>query len=398
MKYAFALGRHPALSVAELTRAIPNITLESAENGICVGNCAELAPDFLNKLGGTIKVIAINKEIESLGEISAEFLRKLIPAREGRIIFGISIYGQVPGAERRRIYIEGLELKKAIKAEGRRARYVVSQDTQLSSVVIAKNKLIEEGAEFVIIKEKGRTLVGHTVAIQEFEAYGERDFDRPGRSARRGMLPPKLAQMMINIAGGDKSKTLLDPFCGSGTVLGEALLMGYTDVVGADISAEAVADTKAYLEWIEKAHPEFKGRWKVFVSDARTIDKLLPAESVGAIVAEPFLGPPQNGRETPEQLKHVMNDELVTLYRDAIASLSKLLAPRGSAVFSFPVFNRNKGPIFTPVTQVANSLTPAPLVPSEYQEFGLPMTSSGGALYERPDQFVGREIVLLRKV
>ena len=398
MKYAFALGRHPSLSVAELTRAIPNITLESAENGICVGSCSELAPDFLNKLGGTIKVIAIDKEIESLGEISADFLRRIIPAREGRIIFGISVYGQLPGAERRRIYIEGLELKKAIKAEGRRARYVVSQDTQLSSVVIAKNKLIEEGAEFVIIKERSRVLVGHTVAIQEFEAYGERDFDRPGRSARRGMLPPKLAQMMVNIAAGDKSKTLLDPFCGSGTVLGEALLMGYTDVVGADLSPEAVADTKAYLEWIEKAHPEFKGRWRVMQSDARTIDKLLPAESVGAIVAEPFLGPPQNGRETPEQLKKVMNDDLVPLYRDAIASLSKLLTPRGSAVFSFPVFNRNKGPIFTPVTQVMNTLTPAPLVPSEYQEFGLPATSSGGALYERPEQFVAREIVLLKKV
>jgi tRNA G10 N-methylase Trm11 len=398
MKYAFALGRHPTLSVAELVRAIPDITLESAENGICVGNCPELAPEFINKLGGTIKVIAIDKEIESLSEIDASLMRKLIPPREGRIIFGISIYGQVPGVERRRIYIEGLELKKAIKAEGRRARYVVSQDTQLSSVVIAKNKLIEEGAEFVIIKERGRILVGHTVAIQGFEAYGERDFDRPGRSARRGMLPPKLAQMMVNIAGGDKSKTLLDPFCGSGTVLGEALLMGYSDVVGADISPEAVSDTKAYLEWIEKAHPEFHGRWRLFVSDARTIDKSLPAESVGAIVAEPFLGPPQNGRETPEQLKHIMNDELMPLYRDAIATLSKVLSPRASAVFSFPVFNRNKGPIFTPVSLVANALIPAPLVPSEYQNFGLPATSSGGALYERPDQFVGREIILLKKV
>ena len=396
------MGRHPTLSVAELTRAIPGITVESAENGICAAKCPELAPDFINKLGGTIKIIIIDKEVESLSEINAALLRKLIPPREGRIIFGISIYGQVPGAERRRIYIEGLELKKAIKAEGRRARYVVSQDTQLSSVVIAKNKLIEEGAEFVIVKERSRALLGHTIAVQEFEAYGERDFDRPGRSARRGMLPPKLAQMMVNIAGGERGKTLLDPFCGSGTVLGEALLMGYTDVVGADISAEAVADTKAYLEWVEKAHPEFAGRWRVLLSDARAIDKLLAPESIGAIVTEPSLGPPQNGRESPEQLKHIMDDELVPLYRDAIATLAKLLAPRGSAVFSFPVFNRNKGPIFTPISQVANTLTPAPLVPSEYGDSPLielkrGLSPSGGALYERPDQFVGREIVLLRK-
>jgi len=397
MKYAFAMGRHPSLSVAELVRAIPDLTLESAEGGICVGNCGELAPEFINKIGGTIKIIAIDKEIGSLGEISAAFLRKLIPAREGRIIFGISVYGTVPGAERRRIYIEGLELKKAIKAEGRRARYVVSQNTQLSSVVVAKNKLIEEGAEIVIIKERSRALIGRTVAIQEFEAYGERDFDRPGRSARRGMLPPKLAQMMINIANGEKNKTLLDPFCGSGTVLGEALLLGYTDVVGADISREAIADTKAYLEWLEISYPEFKGRWKVFVSDARTIDTLIPAESVATIVAEPFLGPPQNGRETPEQLRLVMMNQLVPLYRDSIAALKKVLIPGGRAIFSFPIFNRQRAPIFTPVPLLAAELTPVPLVPSEYLDFGLPSTVSGGALYERPDQFVGREIVLMKK-
>lgn len=398
MKYAFVLGRHPALSIAELTRVIPDLTIESVVDSICIGNCAELPTGFINKIGGTIKIAAIDTEKKSLGDITANVLRGLIPAREGRIIFGISIYGHLPGALRRGIYMEGLNLKKQIKAEGRRARYVVSQDTQLSSVVVAKNKLLTEGAEIVIIIEKERIRLGHTIAVQEFEAYGERDFDRPGRSARRGMLPPKLAQMMVNIAGGQKEKTLLDPFCGSGTVLGEALLMGYTDVVGADISPEAIADTKAYLEWLEKTYPEFKGRWRVFVSDARALDAILPAASIAAIVAEPYLGPPQSGRETPEQLKRVLNDELAPLYRDAIAVLSKLLTPNGSAVFSFPVFNRQREPLFVPIDVVRGSLVAAPLIPSEYLEFGLPTTASGGALYERPDQFVGREIVLMKKV
>ncbi len=397
MKYAFVLGRHPALSVAELTRAIPDLVIESVTDGICIANCSELADGFINKIGGTIKIAALDTEKKSLRDITANALRGLIPAREGRIIFGISIYGHLPGAERRGLYMEGLNLKKQIKAEGRRARYVVSQDTQLSSVVVAKNKLITEGAEIIIIIEKSRIRLGHTIAIQEFEAYGERDFDRPGRSARRGMLPPKLAQMMINLAAGDKTKTLLDPFCGSGTVLGEALLMGYTDVVGSDLSPEAVADTEAYLKWLEISYPEFKGRWKVFVSDARAIDTLLPAESVATIVAEPFLGPPQNGRETSEQLRMVMIDQLVPLYRDALISLKKVLAPGGNAVFSFPVYDRQRGPIYVPLSLLANGFATVPLVPSEYSEFGLPTTMSGGALYERPDQFVGREIVLLKK-
>lgn len=397
MKYAFALGRLPALSVAELVRAINGLSIESVTDSVAIGNCPDLPPGFINLLGGTIKIIAVDAEMKSTDGINADVLRNFLPPREGRMIFGISIYGHMPGQERRILYIEGLNLKKKIKEEGRRCRYVVSKDTQLSSVVVAKNKLIAEGAEFVIIKEKNRVVLGHTIAVQEFEAYGERDFDRPGRSARRGMLPPKLSQMMVNIARGDRNLPLLDPFCGSGTILGEALLMGYTQVIGADVSAEAISDTKAYLEWLEKTRPEFRGRWRLINSDARLLNRTLNAGSVGAIATEPYLGPPQSGRETPDQLKKIMNDELIPLYRDSITALAELIAPSGSAVFSLPVFNRQKSAIFTPLDKICDKLIPAPLVPGEYVDLNLPTTSSGGALYERPDQFVAREIVLLKK-
>jgi tRNA G10 N-methylase Trm11 len=397
MKYAFILGRNPSLSVAELVRAVPSFTLEGVYDEVAVGSCPELAPGFINLLGGTVKIAAIDSECRNIAQITSETLRAALPPREGRVIFGISAYGRMNGPQRRSLYMEGLALKKAIKDEGRRCRYVVSRETQLSSVVVAKNKLIEEGAEFTVIAAKDKAFLGTTLAIQEFEAYGERDFDRPGRSARRGMLPPKLCQMMINIAKGDKSLPLLDPFCGSGTVLGEALLLGYSQVIGTDMSEEAVKDTRAYLEWLEARHPEIKGRWRVFASDARLLDKALDPASVGTIVAEPFLGPPQSGRETREQLLSMMKGELVPLYRDALKSLERLLAPNGTAVISFPVFSRKLNGIFVPSDEMRGTLMPVPLVPSEYSDLRLPSTSSGGVLYERPDQHVGREIVMLKK-
>jgi tRNA G10 N-methylase Trm11 len=243
--------------------------------------------------------------------------------------------------------------------------------------------------------------VGHTLAIQEFEAYGERDFDRPGRSARRGMLPPKLAQMMVNISRGDRRLPLLDPFCGSGTVLGEALLMGYEQVIGSDLSAEAVADTKAYLEWLEKKHPEFRGRWRVFASDARRLNEALKTGSVGAIVTEPLLGPPQSGHETRMELERLMAGKLAPLYREAIASLSGLLSPGGAAVFAFPVFGRERGAITVPIHEVRGPLELVPLIPkgdSPLSGLIRGLSPSGGARYERPDQKVGREIILLKKI
>jgi tRNA G10 N-methylase Trm11 len=397
MKYAFILGRHPALSLAELVKAVPNLTIGSVVAGVAIGEADKINPSLINQLGGTIKIAEISSATDKIANVNQTMLERAIPPREGRIIFGISIYGHVSGFERRGVYIEGLNLKKRIKESGKRCRYVVSQDTQLSSVVVQKNKLIEEGAEIIIIKEKNTVLIGRTLSIQSFEAYGERDFDRPGRSARRGMLPPKLAQMMINIAGGDKTKTLLDPFCGSGTVLGEALLLGYTDIIGSDISAQAVADSRAYLEWLEISYPEFKGRWRLFVSDARQIGAILPAETVATIVTEPFLGAPQNGRETPEQLQKIMTSELAPLYRDSLLSLYKILSAGANAVFSFPVYNKSREPIYVKLDEISGGLVAAPIVPDDYSFLSLPTTPSGGALYERPDQFVGREIILLKK-
>lgn len=43
---------------------------------------------------------------------------------------------------------------------------------------------------------------------------------------------------------------ILDPFCGSGTILTEAMLINYKNLIGADISPKAINDTKKNIEWI----------------------------------------------------------------------------------------------------------------------------------------------------
>jgi len=392
MKYLFILGRTPALSLAEALRAVPGAKILSLAAPAAEIECDPLTPGFLNLLGGTIKIAEVIGDYKHLGELTPEILRDAIPAREGRIIFGISAYGNFSGLERRTLYLAGLGLKKTIKAEGRRARLVVSHEAQLSSVVVAKNKLVEEGAEIMIMKNKNKTILGRTIAVQAFEAYGERDFDRPGRSARRGMLPPKLSQMMVNIAGG-KRESLLDPFCGSGTVLGEALLLGYRKVVGADLSDEAVTDTAAYIKWLEEKNPALAGRARVIAADARLADQVFSDEKFDAIVAEPYLGAPQSGRETPTMLKKTM-DELIPLYAAALKSLSKILSPDGAIVFAFPVFGKGRERLFAPLAEIIGDLKVEPLLPDEY---AYNLSLSDGIVYERPDQHVAREIILLKK-
>jgi 23S rRNA G2445 N2-methylase RlmL len=110
---------------------------------------------------------------------------------------------------------------------------------------------------------------------------GTRMRQHGGRSAERhGALRPTVAAAMVQLAGppgrsGQPGEVLLDPCCGSGTILAEALAAGWT-AEGSDIDAEAVEAASGNAP-----------RATVQLGDAREL--LLPDDSVGACVSNlPF--------------------------------------------------------------------------------------------------------------
>jgi tRNA G10 N-methylase Trm11 len=64
-----------------------------------------------------------------------------------------------------------------------------------------------------------------------------------------GMLPPKLAQMMINLSLGN---TIYDPFVGLGTVLIESVHMGNNRVFGSDLNPRMVTTANDNLKNLQK--------------------------------------------------------------------------------------------------------------------------------------------------
>jgi tRNA G10 N-methylase Trm11 len=133
----------------------------------------------------------------------------------------------------------------------------------------------------VIIKNN-KAIVAISEGAQNITAYAKRDQNRPKRDAFVGMLPPKLAQTMINLAVGPnqpqiwlqnrdfakidgKTPKLLDPFCGTGTVLQEAILKGFT-AYGSDLNPKMVDYTKENIKWLEKSfRPHGKFGYSVIV-------------------------------------------------------------------------------------------------------------------------------------
>ena len=391
MTYFFILGKHPALSLAEVNARFPEANMDSPRSEVCLLSSGEIEDPSktISELGGVTKIGEILEEGQEQ-ELQEKILGLLSHTpEEGKFKFGISYYGK----KKLPISQLGMEIKKHLKEKGISSRFVTSRERTLSSVVVTQNKLTTKGAEIVIVEQEGKFLIGLTRAVQPFKQLSYRDYGRPQRDDHSGMLPPKLAQMMINLATGGRNKeqVLVDPFCGSGTVLTEARLMGFTHLIGADVSPQAVQDSQENLEWIKNRFDISTSSVDLYQQDATTISSLVSPESVDAIVTEPYLGP-QRGRMDIHNVVANLED----LYTQCLKEFQRILKSRGRIVMIFPTFKTGKQQ-FTMIHPDTSGYEWVNVLPKNIKTLENDLTSRHTLLYGRPQQKVWREIVILEK-
>lgn len=389
------LGRQPALGLAELESDY------GSEHVRRLGDHALLdipAEDInFKKLGGTIKVTRVLAEIESVKwpELAKYLIEKVPPyvkdLDEGKFTLGLSVYG-LP-APLKLIEACLLEIKKRIRADGRPVRIVPNKTAELNSAQVLHNKLTHKGAwELVFIKYGRKTLLAQTLFVQDIEAYAARDQARPARDARIGMLPPKLAQILVNLAAGpirqrvdDPSRIrVLDPFCGTGVVLQEALLMGYS-VMGTDIDKRMVDFSKKNLRWLFEKYPNLQGQVDVELADATNYH--WPGFSI--VASEVFLGRPLNSLPESDKLKQIVGDAN-TIIKKFLANLSAQLKPGQALCIAVPAWRRHDGKIIT--LPLIDQLTDM-----GYNYLDLKTVRREELIYYREDQVVARQLLRLQK-
>jgi len=404
MLYAFILGKNTALSVAEILSVLKRdrfvfvyLSITSKALIIKTDKLISEPQKLLGCLGGSIKIAEIFMETEAnkikgpiLGYISSAF-------QESKFIFGISSYGF-------RTHNLGIEIKKELKKIGVSSRLVMGKEESLSAPEIKNNKILEKGADFILIQNQNKIFVGKTVAIQDYESYSHRDFGRPRRNAKSGMLPPKVAQIMLNlIPNYDLQLTRLpliyDPFCGQGTVLQEALLLGL-EVIGSDNSPERIYDSQKNLEWLAKEYNlSIRAENIIFQADALALTKESLSVNPDAIVSEVYLGPPLDKQTTEKNILGIIKD-LEKEYTSFLHSIQYLNIQY--FVLAFPYYNlKNKRyylNIFDSLQKIGyNVIDPFEKSGIDFDLLPEYNREQKTILYSRPDQIVGREIVILEK-
>ncbi len=332
--YLFILGRKDDLAYYELqtvlSRLLPSDSYISkkTKHTATVNTSEKINPnELIAQLGGTIKIAKLGKSVSQsslLSQLVKIFRNESMG--KSRLTFGLSIINPPqPG-----LHIElSNEVKSALKQESINSRYLLSkQSSELSSAQVSLSQMIE----LYLIFANGKIMIAKTLAIQDFASFSMRDYGRPFSDPKAGMLPPKVARMMINIALTKKQRNntwILDPFCGTGTIGMEAYGLGI-NCLNSDVNLRKVSGTKQNLNWLSN-QIKTEANWKVFLADATQVSNQVKIE-VNAIVTEPYLGPPVIN----ENEIHNMVKGLNKLYLGALKNWKKCLINRGRVVMIVP--------------------------------------------------------------
>ena len=311
-KSLFILGRQPALGLAEL-ESIFGATEVSAAGPNAALVSREVTAEEFKRLGGSLKLASVVRILQDASwKDTQKYLFDALPADlqltgSGKLQFGLSSYGL--NISPQKLLASGLSLKKILANHtGRSVRLVSSQDAlYLSSPQVIHNGLLSSGCEIVLVQDGQGIIVARTVAEQDIESYTHRDRERPKRDTRVGMLPPKLAQIIINLAAGETTpanRTLLDPFCGTGVVLQEALLAGY-DVYGTDLEPRMIDYTGENLDWLDEQF-DLSGRQMRIEDGDATTHRWEPIPDL--IACETYLGRPFTALPSPEILQQTISE------------------------------------------------------------------------------------------
>jgi len=292
--YLLQIGRQPRLSVAEIHALLPaaRIAATGHKQFAQLTGAVVSANDFY-QLGGAVRLATVFAtdlaESDAVCAAIATQLRELQPT--GKIKFAIASFAPSPLDNK----TLAMGVKQLLKADERSCRFLNRQWRHLDAGTLHNESCVasvdgdkpQKNWEILLVPQRaGGVTLALTTAAQDINDWARRDVGKPVRDMQVGMLPAKLARMLVNLArdaDGALPVAVWDCCCGTGTVLLEAQALGVTAIFASDISDKMVTATTENLAYFNADGAQ------VWLHDVTaSLDCELPAKTV--IVSEGYLG------------------------------------------------------------------------------------------------------------
>ena len=301
MKYLFILGRDPELSVVETQSYLESrnyhFKIIDSDGIRLIADIKNFDPEkAITELGGTQKIGEIIDSIENL-----------YTGASNKIRYAVSNYTDEEDQELLedlKYYFKSIKVKALLKKSSLLPYLNPSEAQNVLEIILYQN------------------LMARTVGVFDPKQHKFRDSKRPEQRPLH-TISIRLAKILINLAKAKPKDTLLDPFCGIGTIMQEALLQNI-NAVGVEKDPQVAKQAKINLKWIQKQY-KCHTNFEVFAIDSRNLSRKV--KSCDIAVSEPFMGPFLNSLPTEAEARKTIK-LLRPLYQKVIEELKKVTKRR----------------------------------------------------------------------
>lgn len=362
MEYFFVFGRNPALSYAEfvaytLSRDI-KFTQILFEKNFFIASFEE-DPNFnIQDFGGVIKL----GRIQYKGDM-ANF--EIFLAEDELIESDKFTYSSMG------YFLEDLlsakfkrEKRKAMLKRGRRQLGLQNDETIL---------IPNADVEFFGYDLEGKIYFGTIEQDYSFAEIKERDMKKPIRRESLA-ISPRLAKILVNLSQVKEGGLLLDPFCGVGGILQEALIKKI-NCYGLDKDKEAIESCRKNLRWMEQRY-ELQANYKLVNVDSRKA----PNIRVDGVATEPDLGELVRDKPSDRKAQEILKG-FETLFIAVLKRVSEIKKPGAKIATTMPFIRKHSPDLIKICEKTGLKLSKMEGVEFPIKEY-------------REDSLIGREIVV----
>lgn len=290
----------------------------------------------LKETGGYEKLAGVHKVAVALTPRPASWpssiaaVEEFLKGYDQDFNFSISLYSQdqVTKEDYESVISDFLQ---TIRGAGfRKANLVRPRD---GTEVLAREIVSRKIVDFVLIRSGAGFWTGVTSYIPDTQQFQLRSNERPVVSSDIS-ISSRLARLLLNVGEVKKGETVLDPFCGSGTILMEALMVG-ADCIGVDRDRVRIENAKRNLDWLEGTQHITSRTYSLKVGDATKLETVLPDLKVDAVVSEPIFLPKIDFAPSLEKARKLIRNSS-RLYSDSLYSIAKVVRKGGRVVLVAP--------------------------------------------------------------